>query len=112
YGGYNAAGRSSFDQSYRRMIFESLDADTKAKTVEGLAALMGLSNDGNREQAVVDGTLIRAIDPALFDPAAAPCNAKLDVSYSAGAEVRFQVRKRQLPEQIPAHWQVNDMGDG
>ena len=112
YGGYNAAGRSSFDQSYRRMVFESLDGSTRARTIDGLAGLMGVADGSDRERAVLDGTLIRAIDPAFFDADAAPCNARLDVNYQPGAQVRFQLRRRQLPEQVPAHWQVADIGGG
>ena len=62
YGGYNAAGRSSFDQSYRRMIFESLSQADKHKTLAGIAALMGLEGGAESvEKAVVEGTLIRRI---------------------------------------------------
>ena len=111
YGGYNAAGRSSFDQSYRRMILESLDGATKAKTLHGLAALMGLAGD-EVERRVVDGTLIRAIEPGYFDVEAAPCNTRMDVSYSGDNEVRFRLRRKQLPEQIPAHWRLTDLGAG
>ncbi len=93
YGGYNAAGRSSFDQSYRRMILESLDAATRAKTLSGLAALMGLEGEPEQvAEAVVNGTLIRGIDPALFDHEAAPCNTRLDVSYQPEPAVRFTLR--------------------
>ena len=111
YGGYNAAGRSSFDQSYRRMILESLDGAAKAKTIDGLAALMGLDRD-DAGQHVVNGTLIRAIEPAVFDPAAAPCHTRMDVNYTGRDEVRFTLRRKQLPEQIPLGWKVTDVGPG
>lgn len=41
FGGYNAAGRSSSHQGFRRMVFESLSAAEQTKTVVGLACLMG-----------------------------------------------------------------------
>jgi len=37
YGGFNPAGRSSFDQAYRRMILESLDGGDRVRTIAGLA---------------------------------------------------------------------------
>ena len=87
FGGYNAAGRSSSHQAFRRMVFESLPSAEQQETVVGLACLMGLvqkqaqgytDQDGtvlNVEQVdvnfraqVLDGTLIRKI--GLFDPSA------------------------------------------
>src|SRR5690554_6262820 len=97
YGGYNAAGRGSLDQSYRRMILDSLPPEDRRKTIAGLAALMGLEGDAQRvEQAVRDGTLIRRIEDSVFDPDNAPWNAKLETA-SNGSDLVFQVRKRQLP---------------
>ena len=63
YGGVNAAGRSSFDQSYRRMVLESLPEQERRRTVAGIASLMGLGASGEADaiqEAVVSGTLIRA----------------------------------------------------
>lgn len=73
---------------------------------------MGLTGVGQREQSVVAGTLIRAIEPEVFNPQAAPCNTRMDVQYLPGAEVRFQLNKRQLPERIPAHWKITEGADG
>ena len=42
YGGYNAAGRSSSHQAFRRMILESLSPDQQQQTIVSLACLMGL----------------------------------------------------------------------
>ena len=36
FGGYNAAGRSSFHHGFRRMIIESLSGDTRQETLAGL----------------------------------------------------------------------------
>lgn len=110
YGGYNAAGRSSFDQSYRRMIIESLDSETRTKTINGLAALMGLATAD--VDAVTNGTLIRGIEASVFDTQAAPCNVRMDITYSADKEITFELRKKQLPETIPLHWKVKDAAPG
>ena len=41
FGGYNAAGRSSSHQAFRRMILESLPVQQQEITIVGLACLMG-----------------------------------------------------------------------
>ena len=87
FGGYNAAGRSSSHQAFRRIVLESLPKDEQQKTIVGLACLMTLvSWDGecyrdidnkalNAEQVVdtfgdrvIEGTLIRRLEDSLFDP--------------------------------------------
>lgn len=123
YGGFNAAGRSSFDQSYRRMILESLQAGERDKTLSGLAAMMNLVrwegehfvNDegfsgGPQEvaeqfgRAVVDGTLIRRIEASCFDPDAVPQYANLSVDDMNGT---FSMPKKHLPNPLPAGWEVS-----
>ena len=42
YGGVGPAGRSSFDQAYRRMVLENLSTEEQHKTVAGLACMMQL----------------------------------------------------------------------
>ena len=42
FGGYNAAGRSSFHHGFRRMVIESLPAAERQQTLVGLAVLMKL----------------------------------------------------------------------
>lgn len=114
YGGINPAGRSSFDQSYRRMVFESLGPTARDKTVAGLAALMALPpSDGGRLpiEAVLDGTLIRRIQADVFNADKAPWNSRLEASANGSEEVRFVVRKRQLPSEIPAHWQIRQLDE-
>jgi acetoacetyl-[acyl-carrier protein] synthase len=113
YGGYNAAGRSSFDQGYRRMIFESLSAADRDKTVAGLAALMGLEGSpASLVQTVLDGTLIRRIEDRVFDPDHAPWNAKIDASVAGDDAITFRIRKRQLPQVLPENWQVHEREAG
>ncbi|HTN30298.1 MAG TPA: hypothetical protein VL178_05620, partial [Pseudomonas sp.] len=40
FGGYNSAGRSSFHHSFRRMVIESLDSESRQQTLTGLAVMM------------------------------------------------------------------------
>jgi acetoacetyl-[acyl-carrier protein] synthase len=129
FGGYNAAGRSSSHQGFRRMVFESLPAPEQTKTVVGLACLMGcvtkqdqgyIDSKGNvltpeaveteyRAQ-VLDGTLIRRIES--FDPASVPGNKKISFSHEEGEKIVFTMVKRDLPSNCPDDWQVRDLDDG
>ena len=42
FGGYNAAGRSSFHHGFRRMVIESMDPQARQETLAGLAVMMKL----------------------------------------------------------------------
>ena len=42
FGGYNAAGRSSFHHAFRRTVIESLSPEERQQTLTGLAVLMKL----------------------------------------------------------------------
>lgn len=113
YGGINPAGRSSFDQSYRRMVLESLGEADRKRTVTGIAALMGLDASSwtpALEQAVIAGTLIRRIEDWVFDPDHAPCNQAMAMNGNGG--MHFEISRRNLPEHLPPNWQVTDLGDG
>ena len=41
YGGINAAGRSIFDFSHQRMLFDSIDAEKQDEVLQSLGHLMG-----------------------------------------------------------------------
>lgn len=128
FGGYNAAGRSSFYQSYRRMIFASLSGPEQQKTLVGLACLMKLvTAEGGKyrtaqgghltaeqvaevyRQQVLDGSLVRRIEKSYFDVDNTPWQPALDVTSSADTPMTFTVNKRQLPEKIPEGWQVVEL---
>jgi len=129
FGGYNAAGRSSSHQAFRRMVFESLPASEQQQTVVGLACLMGHVTSGSEQnesyqdkegniltadqvdtrfrQQVLDGTLIRKIE--LFDATAVPGHKKINVT---GDKLVFTMTKRDLPQNLPQDWQVRDLEEG
>ena len=44
YGGINAAGRSVFDFSHQRMLFDSIGADNQDDVLQSLGHLMGTNN--------------------------------------------------------------------
>lgn len=128
FGGYNAAGRSSSHQAFRRMVLDSLTPQQQDSTVLGLACLMGhitkqgtgyLTVDGqlltpteaSREyrEPVLSGTLIRKVKS--FDPFKAPGNKKITLN-AGGSGTVFSIAKRDLPRQVPDNWHLKESGDG
>ncbi|WP_317929230.1 beta-ketoacyl synthase [Halioxenophilus sp. WMMB6] len=132
FGGYNAAGRVSGHHAYHRLVFESLDKATQDETVANLAVLMGLATyapDGTYSvgestytdastlaqelsQTVLENTLIRRIDPeTYFDPDKLLWQKKATLKGSGEQAIEFTLRKRDLPEPVPAEWQVFETDD-
>lgn len=104
FGGYNAAGRSSGFQSYKRMIFESLSAGERSQTVNALSKLMGLPEAD--EARVLQGTLVRRIEPWLFDADKTPAARRISLGGDKSSPISFTVNRRDLPNDIPPHWQL------
>jgi acetoacetyl-[acyl-carrier protein] synthase len=130
FGGFNAAGRSSFHQSYQRMIFDSLSPAKREETLLGLATMMGRVEyvDGyyqdpagkrlstaevadTYEQDILENTLIRRIGKQFFDVENIPTHHKVAVSAMSDSSIRFELTKRQLPKPIPPSWQITDIDD-
>ena len=63
YGGINAAGRSIFDFSHRRMLFDSINLENQNEVLQSLGHLMGTSE----KQTILNKTLLRTIDDDFFD---------------------------------------------
>ncbi len=129
FGGYNAAGRSSSHQAFRRMVLESLSVAEQQQTVVSLACLMARvtkEGQGYRDASgqlltaaevdsryradIINGTLIRRIES--FDPARVPGNKKISLTQAQGSDITFTMAKRDLPKTIPGDWQVRDLDDG
>lgn len=107
FGGINPAGRVSMHHAYRRMVHEVLDDRQMAATWQDLARLMKLDPNSTDRQALLDGTLIRRINPAShFDPDAVLTHRKATLKQPDG--LRFQLKRSQLPKPLPAGWQVTD----
>jgi acetoacetyl-[acyl-carrier protein] synthase len=72
YGGISAAGRSSFDHAYRRIIFAALNKKKQQKTLLSLAQVMGLDACelplATHSQYILDHSLIRQWDNVCWDP--------------------------------------------
>ncbi len=123
-GGINPAGRTSGHQAFRRTVLDALPADQQRQTLEGLAALMRLaehSDNGWHDSAgqpidspaqslrdhVLNHTLIRRNEDPRFLAPGLPANRRAEMTLSE--PVRFTLRRRQLPEQLPEGWQVEDI---
>ncbi|MDF3935299.1 beta-ketoacyl synthase [Pseudomonas citronellolis] len=131
FGGYNAAGRSSFHHAFRRTVLESLDARARQETLAGLAVMMKLvkfedghyldAADGERldlaaiEQRhaaqILGSTLIRRIEAQYFDVDAAHWHKNLTLEASAAQPLSFVTVRKQLPEPLPANWSVEELAD-
>ncbi|WP_083007928.1 beta-ketoacyl synthase [Halomonas sp. GT] len=123
-GGINPAGRTSGHQAFRRTVLDALPADQQRQTLEGLAALMRLaehSDNGWHDSAgqpidspaqtlrdhVLNHTLIRRNEDPRFLAPGLPANRRAEMTLSE--PVRFTLRRRQLPEQLPEGWHVEDI---
>ena len=129
FGGYNAAGRSSSFQSFRRMILESLTEAEQEKTLAGLGCLMGLvKRNGDQysnfegksltakevarcyRTAILDGTMVRKIE--LFNPDKVVEHKKVEISSQNDDEITFALQKKDLPNYLPDGWIVDELVDG
>jgi len=128
FGGYNAAGRSSFHHGFRRTILTSLDNDKRVKTLLSLATLMNLvrHKDGayidddelamsaqevaDKYQTTIEqNTLIRRIHDAYFDVDAVP--SVKNVALNSEERSVFVINRRDLPTPLPSNWALETVDD-
>ena len=128
FGGYNAAGRSSFHHGFRRTILDSLSKQRQEQTICGLAVLMQLvkyqqgsyiDGEGNNleiadvakkyRQFILENTLIRRIHKDHFDPDNVSGNQ--DFSLTADEPIALVLNRKELPKQIPENWQLSVIDD-
>ena len=130
FGGVGPAGRSSFHHAYHRIIWESIDASSRQRTVAALAAMMnlGFMRDGELrrpdgsafdasglaelERTVLDGTLIRRLEAVRFDPDQVSVNAELPIVTDGAHPNLVTVAARDVPDPLPPGWQVVESNDG
>jgi len=121
FGGINSAGRSSFHQSYRRLVIDALPSDIADETWLDLANLMNLTDDEGAPLSAVDTesreyinrhTLIRKLEDFLFDGEHVPWNKRLTISPDDDTPINFIVPKKQLPDPLPVGWTVSTVDDG
>ena len=65
-GGINSAGRSSFDFSYKRLVIDNLDANSKKLLLKDLNSLT--NSEISSEKDIFEKTLVRKVNSDLFDP--------------------------------------------
>ena len=128
FGGYNAAGRSSFHHGFRRTVIESMDIQARRETLAGLAVMMKLvkvvdgayqDHDGNSlslgeidsrfAEQILASTLVRRIEKQHLDPDASHWQKTIDISATAGHPLSFITLRKQLPEPLPADWVVDEL---
>ncbi|BCD98072.1 acetoacetyl-[acyl-carrier protein] synthase [Marinagarivorans cellulosilyticus] len=125
FGGFNAAGRSSFHHAYKRTIFGSLTEVEQRKNCFALASLMGLLKwrdgdyhwaDGGQYDPVHDyaklkvaverGSLVRKIESSYFDVESVNFGKKITLAGSAETPNIITLAKRDLPEVLPEGWSI------
>jgi len=113
FGGVNAAGRVSGHHAYRRTVVECLDEPRAAATWRSLAGLVGYQ--GPLDEAGIDRlgahSLVRRLEPEVFDPQRAPWNRRLRVRTNGGP-VAFETPRRDVPDHLPEGWRIEENGGG
>jgi len=127
FGGYNAAGRSSFHHGFRRTVIESMDAQARQETLAGLAVMMKLVTVEGGEYRDTDGaplsfaeietryaekilasTLVRRIEKTHLDVDATHWQKNMTIS-GTGNHLTFTTLLKHLPEPVPANWTVEPL---
>jgi len=130
FGGYNAAGRSSFHHGYKFMVKDSLPCKLRQETLAGLAVMMNLVsvkdgcflNDQEQVLSLADiesqylsqieqGTLVRRIEKDHFDCDAAPLQKTVQLSGADNEPLHFTLAVKSLPSPIPHSWTVTQLAD-
>jgi acetoacetyl-[acyl-carrier protein] synthase len=110
-GGVNSAGRVSCHHAYRRLVIDALREEDRAATYASLAGLMNVKEDAAlpATRAYIDAhTLVRRIE--LFDPSDIAWQRSMTLAPS-GEPIRFRLSRRQMPDRVPDHWQIEDTGE-
>ena len=129
FGGYNAAGRTSFHHGFRRMVIESLDAQSRQETLAGLAVMTKTVSVSNGEfigpegdalslsdieqrysQQILEATLIRRIEKTFFDVDKAGWQQSVTLEGDPES-TGFLMSRAQLPNPIPESWTVTEVSD-
>lgn len=116
FGGVNAAGRSSYHHAYRRLIIDSLSAETAQHTWRALAAMMNIELDSGElsqdhiTQMTVN-TLIRRIGAEHFDIGNVSWNRRVNLRPEPERPIFFDLRTKHLPAQIPESWEISHMDE-
>ncbi len=112
-GGVNSAGRVSFNNSYRRMVIDSLPEAQQDATYLSLAQMMGLdpksASQDTQRKYICDHTLVRRIEN--FDPERVYWQSSAQLKGEGRNAVSFVLAKKQLPVEIPQSWEIKALND-
>ncbi len=123
-GGINAAGRSSFHHSYRRLVIDRIPQADAEKSLCNLAVLMGLikyqdsswqNSEGKaivldkylsmNRQTILNNTLIRKLEDNLHDHNMLRYHIRANLQSATEQEsFSFSIRNKDLPYHIPDNW--------
>lgn len=125
FGGFNAAGRSSFHHAYKRTIFTSLNEAEQRKNCLALGSLMGLLQWRNGDYCWADGagydpvhdfarlkvrveqgTLVRQIEPTYFDVSATYSGIPVSLVGTESVPSLVTMARRDMPDPLPAGWRL------
>lgn len=131
FGGYNAAGRSSFHHAYQRLVIETLSVQQRQAVLADLAVLMGLVRPCDGElmsfidgqgrsldlaqleaqysQVILQGTLVRRIEKTYFDVDAVHWQQNITLNTDTNTPITFEISKKHLPQTLPDDWQVDEL---
>lgn len=115
-GGYNAAGRSSGNLAYRRMIYESLSSSQQRQTLTALAGLMSIDAEVGNESLqarVLEGTLVRKIESDVIPPQLMKFGHRVQLNQVSDAVTPISLRlsAKDVPNPLPAGWRIaQDLG--
>ncbi|MFV8817474.1 beta-ketoacyl synthase [Haliea sp. E17] len=104
-GGFSGAGRTSGHHGVARMAYGAMARPTQERTLSALGAMMGIADPLDREQYILDHTLIRRIESQHFDVDAVLWNQRFPTE-SNGHPVTFDIERRHLPDDIPPNWKI------
>ncbi len=105
FGGINTAGRSSCHHAYSRLVFDALSEKHQRRTLDSIAQLMNIEDSSTRENYILNHTLVRRIEVQHFDPDRVEWNRRFP-TQSNGHPVNFDVKRQNLPDQIPRDWSL------
>jgi acetoacetyl-[acyl-carrier protein] synthase len=87
------------------MAYDALPDGARRRTLDALAALMGLESSAGNEQHILDHTLVRRIEQNHFDVESVSWNRRFPTE-SNGHPVNFDIARKHLPDTIPPDWVV------
>ena len=114
FGGINAAGRSSFHHAFGRIVYQALPKAEQAEVRTSLARLMGLPRDlegAELEREVLDHSLVRKIEPWLFDVDRTYRQEKIEAQPAEGARPAWIMKQGELPDELPTGWATHTLDD-